>query len=208
MALDHILRPITINGLEIKNRIARAAHGTSYGRGVISEDLIAYHEARGRSGVGLNILEATVVHRSSANHTVELPDPHSRIVETRPSVRRIRVGNEVELLEPVPRGDRRLLFADEMFEQRAEGPWTGIFRELRIHDGRVRDEQFAFGVNVRGLDAGGRSGADFDERDCDHCSRSKTEEQVHGWWRGCTISDAFAVNPFMTFLKTANAAGT
>jgi 2,4-dienoyl-CoA reductase-like NADH-dependent reductase (Old Yellow Enzyme family) len=74
MALDHILRPIRINQLEIKNRIARAAHGTSYGRGVISEDLIAYHEARARSGVGLNILEATVVHRSSSNHTVDAVD--------------------------------------------------------------------------------------------------------------------------------------
>lgn len=74
MALDHILRPITINGLEIRNRIARAAHGTSYGRGIISDDLIAYHEARAKSGVGLNILEATVVHRSSANHTVDAVD--------------------------------------------------------------------------------------------------------------------------------------
>ncbi len=74
MALEHILSPITINGLEIKNRIARAAHGTSYGRGSMSEDLIAYHEARARSGVGLNILEATVVHRSSANHTVDAVD--------------------------------------------------------------------------------------------------------------------------------------
>jgi 2,4-dienoyl-CoA reductase-like NADH-dependent reductase (Old Yellow Enzyme family) len=74
MALEHILRPIIINGLEIKNRIARAAHGTSYGRGIISEDLIAYHEARARSGVGLNILEATVVHASSSNHTVNALD--------------------------------------------------------------------------------------------------------------------------------------
>jgi 2,4-dienoyl-CoA reductase-like NADH-dependent reductase (Old Yellow Enzyme family)/thioredoxin reductase len=74
MALDHILRPIRIRGLEIKNRIARAAHGTSYGRGAMSDDLIAYHEARAKSGVGLNILEATVVHRSSANHTVDAVD--------------------------------------------------------------------------------------------------------------------------------------
>ncbi|MDX2235340.1 MAG: FAD-dependent oxidoreductase [Hyphomonadaceae bacterium] len=70
MALDHILRPIRIHKLEVKNRIARAAHGTSYGRGVISEDLIAYHEARAKSGVGLSILEATAVHPSSVTHTV------------------------------------------------------------------------------------------------------------------------------------------
>ena len=68
------MSPIRINGLEIRNRIARAAHGTSYGRGAISDDLVAYHEARARSGVGLNILEATVVHRSSANHTVDAVD--------------------------------------------------------------------------------------------------------------------------------------
>ncbi len=74
MSLDHILSPITINGLEVKNRIVRASHGTSYGRGVISDELIAYHEARAKSGVGLNILEATVVHRSSANHTVDAVD--------------------------------------------------------------------------------------------------------------------------------------
>lgn len=74
MGLDRILRPIKINGLEIKNRIARASHGTSYGRGEITDSLIAYHEARARSGVGLNILEATVVHASSSNHTVNALD--------------------------------------------------------------------------------------------------------------------------------------
>lgn len=74
MSLEHILRPITINGLEVKNRIVRASHGTSYGRGVISDDLIAYHEARAKSGVGLNILEATNIHPSTSNHTVDAFD--------------------------------------------------------------------------------------------------------------------------------------
>lgn len=74
MVLDHIFRPIEINGLEIKNRIVRAAHGTSFGRGVVSDSLIDYHEARARSGVGLNILEATVVHQSTSNHTVDAYD--------------------------------------------------------------------------------------------------------------------------------------
>jgi 2,4-dienoyl-CoA reductase-like NADH-dependent reductase (Old Yellow Enzyme family) len=72
--LQQILQPITINGLRVKNRIARASHGTSYGRGTITDDLIAYHEARAKSGVGLNILEATVVHPSSSNHTVNAFD--------------------------------------------------------------------------------------------------------------------------------------
>lgn len=74
MSFDRIMSPIMINGLEVRNRVARAAHGTSYGRGGISDDLIAYHEARARGGVGLNILEATVVHSSTSNHTVNALD--------------------------------------------------------------------------------------------------------------------------------------
>lgn len=74
MALTHILQPIRINKLEIKNRIARAAHGTSYGKGGVTDDLIAYHEIRAKSGLGLNILEATVVHPSSYTHTVAACD--------------------------------------------------------------------------------------------------------------------------------------
>ena len=70
MALTHLLAPIRINKLEIKNRILRTGHGTYYGKGSVSEDLIAYHEARARSGVGLTTLEVTCVHRSSVNNTL------------------------------------------------------------------------------------------------------------------------------------------
>lgn len=70
MALTHLLQPITINQLEIKNRILRTGHGTYYGKGSVSDDLIAYHEARARSGVGLTTLEVTCVHRSSVNNTL------------------------------------------------------------------------------------------------------------------------------------------
>jgi 2,4-dienoyl-CoA reductase-like NADH-dependent reductase (Old Yellow Enzyme family) len=48
MPLTHLLKPISINKLEVKNRILRTAHGTYYGRGSITDDLIAYHEARAR----------------------------------------------------------------------------------------------------------------------------------------------------------------
>src|SRR5579862_5800048 len=70
MALTHVLRPITINGLEIRNRIIRTAHGTYYGKGFINDDLIAYHAARAKAGVGLSTLEVTCVHKSSVNYTL------------------------------------------------------------------------------------------------------------------------------------------
>ena len=62
--LAHVLSPIRINGLEIKNRVVRTAHGTNLGGGALSDDLIAYHEARARGGVGLSMLEASGIHPS------------------------------------------------------------------------------------------------------------------------------------------------
>jgi 2,4-dienoyl-CoA reductase-like NADH-dependent reductase (Old Yellow Enzyme family) len=64
MALDHVLRPLNIKHVEIKNRVLRTAHGTNLGCGDLSDDLIAYHEVRARGGVGLSILEASSVHWS------------------------------------------------------------------------------------------------------------------------------------------------
>ncbi|MDX1580002.1 MAG: FAD-dependent oxidoreductase [Alphaproteobacteria bacterium] len=64
MAFDHVLSPISIKGLEIKNRVVRTAHGTNLGGGALSDDLIAYHEARAKGGVGLSMLEASGIHPS------------------------------------------------------------------------------------------------------------------------------------------------
>jgi len=64
VALEHVLAPMTIKGVELRNRVVRTAHGTNIGRGRIDDDLVAYHVARGRGGVGLSILEAASVHRT------------------------------------------------------------------------------------------------------------------------------------------------
>jgi 2,4-dienoyl-CoA reductase-like NADH-dependent reductase (Old Yellow Enzyme family) len=62
--LAHVLTSIRIGKLEIKNRVVRTAHGTNLGGGTLSDDLIAYHEARARGGVGLSMLEASGIHPS------------------------------------------------------------------------------------------------------------------------------------------------
>jgi 2,4-dienoyl-CoA reductase-like NADH-dependent reductase (Old Yellow Enzyme family) len=63
--LTHVLTPIRIGPAEIKNRVVRPAHGTGLGRmGNVTEELIAYHEARARGGVGLTIIEIMGVHPS------------------------------------------------------------------------------------------------------------------------------------------------
>ena len=74
MSLTHVHKPISIGSVEIKNRIVRTAHSTAIGGGTLSDDLVAYHEARAKGGVGLSIMEAMSVHPSSLS-TLNMIDP-------------------------------------------------------------------------------------------------------------------------------------
>ncbi|MGI9327578.1 MAG: FAD-dependent oxidoreductase [Pseudomonadales bacterium] len=55
---EQLFEPIQVGGVVIPNRIVRAPHGTH----LKGEDLIAYHEARARGGVGMSTVSATSVH--------------------------------------------------------------------------------------------------------------------------------------------------
>ncbi|BCW90952.1 3-oxocholoyl-CoA 4-desaturase [Alphaproteobacteria bacterium SO-S41] len=74
MAFTHVHKPITIGSVEIKNRVVRTAHSTAIGGGTLSDDLVAYHEARAKGGVGLSVLEAMSVHPSALS-TLNMIDP-------------------------------------------------------------------------------------------------------------------------------------
>lgn len=62
LAYDNLFRPLQIAGCRLPNRIVRTAHST----GMTGEELIAYHEQRARSGLGLAILEIAGVQPTSA----------------------------------------------------------------------------------------------------------------------------------------------
>ncbi|MDP1795278.1 MAG: FAD-dependent oxidoreductase [Acidimicrobiales bacterium] len=62
---DHIFQPINLAGTTIPNRIVRTAHSTAHGWVDATDDLILYHEARAKGGVGLSMLEIAGVHMSS-----------------------------------------------------------------------------------------------------------------------------------------------
>lgn len=55
---DQLFEPVQVGPVTIRNRIVRSPHSTGLG----GEPLIAYHEARGRGGVGMSTIEATSVH--------------------------------------------------------------------------------------------------------------------------------------------------
>jgi 2,4-dienoyl-CoA reductase-like NADH-dependent reductase (Old Yellow Enzyme family) len=66
VALKLVYEPLKIRGCVIPNRVSRSAHATGLSNfGVMSDRLIDYHVARAKGEVGLTILEAAAVHRSS-----------------------------------------------------------------------------------------------------------------------------------------------
>jgi 2,4-dienoyl-CoA reductase-like NADH-dependent reductase (Old Yellow Enzyme family) len=86
MALTHVDKPIRIAGAEIRNRVVRTAHPTNIGGGKMSDDLIAYHEARARGGVGLTIVEIMAVHPTSVaglnSFDPTIGDGYRKLVDT------------------------------------------------------------------------------------------------------------------------------
>jgi 2,4-dienoyl-CoA reductase-like NADH-dependent reductase (Old Yellow Enzyme family)/thioredoxin reductase len=88
MAYEHVLSPLRLRGVSLKNRIVRAAHGTLIGAlepGGIGSAFIAYHEARAKGGVGLSILEICSVHRSCVAplqvFNPQLPEGYRRLID-------------------------------------------------------------------------------------------------------------------------------
>ncbi|HWK67250.1 MAG TPA: FAD-dependent oxidoreductase [Rhizobiaceae bacterium] len=70
----HVLKPIDIGGVTIRNRVVRTAHGTRLAYHSF-EDLFEFHAPRARGGVGLTILELMSVHPSSPNSLKAWSDP-------------------------------------------------------------------------------------------------------------------------------------
>jgi 2,4-dienoyl-CoA reductase-like NADH-dependent reductase (Old Yellow Enzyme family) len=58
-------RPLEIGGCVVRNRIVRASHTTGCADGGVTEQFIAFQEARARGGAGLSIMEYCAVHPSS-----------------------------------------------------------------------------------------------------------------------------------------------
>lgn len=74
MALDRIFQPIRIGNVDVPNRVVRTAHGTHFSHDRLTDDFIAYHEARAKGGCGLTILEIASVHPSSVGTVLNFND--------------------------------------------------------------------------------------------------------------------------------------
>ena len=65
-AFPNLFRPLQIGGVVVKNRIVSSGHDTVMAEdGLVSDQLVAYHEARAEGGVGLIIMQVAGVHESA-----------------------------------------------------------------------------------------------------------------------------------------------
>ena len=70
----HVVTPLRLGHVTLRNRIARPPHGTGLAEGVVSDDLITFHQRRAAGGVGLVLLGDGIVH-PSASGVLHLWDP-------------------------------------------------------------------------------------------------------------------------------------
>lgn len=62
----HLFSPMTIGGVELRNRILSTGHDTSMAEnGHVTDAMIAYHEARARGGAGLIVSQVVGVHETA-----------------------------------------------------------------------------------------------------------------------------------------------
>jgi 2,4-dienoyl-CoA reductase (NADPH2) len=76
-----LFEPMVLGKVRLANRLVMLPHGTSMVHdGAITDEDIAYHEARARSGPAMLITGAAVVHRSSAIRSRKLVEPCNEAV--------------------------------------------------------------------------------------------------------------------------------
>ena len=72
-AFPHLFSPITIGSVTIRNRILSSGHDTVMAvGGLVTDQLIAYQEARARGGVGLIVIQVAGVHPTARYTPTEL----------------------------------------------------------------------------------------------------------------------------------------
>ncbi|MEM7562649.1 MAG: FAD-dependent oxidoreductase [Pseudomonadota bacterium] len=79
---ESLFQPLDLGPTQVRNRIFNPPHGTTLGhQGVVTDDLIAYHETRARGGVGLIVMESMTIHPSYGFEEAFLYAGSERIVE-------------------------------------------------------------------------------------------------------------------------------
>jgi 2,4-dienoyl-CoA reductase-like NADH-dependent reductase (Old Yellow Enzyme family)/thioredoxin reductase len=73
-ALSHLFQPITVGGMEVRNRIVMAPMERNFGNpdGTVGDRTIAHYEERAKGGVGWIDVEATYIHKLGKGRAFQL----------------------------------------------------------------------------------------------------------------------------------------
>ena len=136
----HLFQPLTVGGIELRNRIISSAHQSGLAEdGVPGDRYVAYQRERARGGVALIITGATPVHESSLVHSRDfLCNIDDRII---PGYRKVAAAVHAEGGRIFAQLAHFGALADpELNEQTAFAP-SRVVAELYRHTPHVMDEQ-------------------------------------------------------------------
>ncbi len=109
----HLFTKLQIGNTEIKNRILSTAHQTNHViNGIPTDDLIAYHEARAKGGIGLVILEAAAVHPSGMLTTNTIAGFDQKVVDAYSKLSKRMQPYDTKVFSQLFHGGREVVSSD------------------------------------------------------------------------------------------------
>ncbi|MDE3116593.1 MAG: NADH:flavin oxidoreductase, partial [Pseudomonadota bacterium] len=161
-----LFAPIELGKITLQNRIVVLPHGTSMvENGAITDDDIAYYEARARSGPGMIITGAAVVHPSSARRLRNLVENYSEHVLEGLSKRArmirsygvVAVGQILHLGRELIGGDSDIAPSAPSFLRSPRDP----FPPHVLTQGEIAEIVAGFGQSARNLQRSGHDGVEI-----------------------------------------------
>ncbi len=161
-----LFAPIELGKITLQNRIVVLPHGTSMvENGAITDDDIAYYEARARSGPGMIITGAAVVHPSSARRLRNLVENYSEHVQEGLSKRArmirsygvVAVGQILHLGRELIGGDSDIAPSAPSFLRSPRDP----FPPHVLTQGEIAEIVAGFGQSARNLQRSGHDGVEI-----------------------------------------------
>jgi 2,4-dienoyl-CoA reductase-like NADH-dependent reductase (Old Yellow Enzyme family) len=158
--LTHIDKPIRIRNLQLKNRVVRTTTTSNLGGGTVTEDLIAYHEARARAGVGLSVLDVMSVHPSCYGPLYAL---HPKMDELYPPMIRRLKAHGMAVFQQLWHGGNNTVSFDgspPWAVSDLPGPTVGIV-PITMTKAMIKELTTSFAEAARRCEAWGVDGVEF-----------------------------------------------
>lgn len=165
-AFPRLFSPYTLGKVKLANRLVMLPHGTSMVRdGGITDEDIAYYEARAKSGPGLMVTGAAIVHPTSAIRSRKLVEPYNEAVLDGLKKRADAVhAHGVAIVGQIAHLGRELIGGEFDYAPLAPSPIRSPrdpFPPHAMDEGEIATIVDAFGVSAANLKRTGHDGVEI-----------------------------------------------